>query len=391
MSNAEIIQGPSEQDITARRAISPEIVDDAVQIVVGACNGLVEEYRRGESTKANVVRRITGLLEQSTHANDAAVDTALASFVAALDSHDAITIAAHAKGKEKEPTREDGGYQENPVGSDEDAPPLKRVRVDDNVSAVDFPWSISESFTQKSLSPSLRQTIDLLTRFSVDVKKTKRSLLLSQSAPEFPESEWANIIAGRAINLDVVHGGYYTTSNGDRRTESIADGVEISFGTEIPSKTITTGGEWNIAWHSAARATAYAFPHRHLELSAWGDHINNLLSAIHPVFHSRVLNYDKNCRKRVGSRRDLELTSLHEFSDLKIAYLDNIGIEVPRSTTKPDSPAPRASSSGNKRIQEPCNRWNLGLCTVSASSCRRLHVCSKCKKPGHKAPTCRTE
>jgi hypothetical protein len=82
----------------------------------------------------------------------------------------------------------------------------------------------------------------------------------SDACPKFPDSEWTNILSGRVINLDVVYRGRFTTSNDNQRTEVLGE-LEIKFGTAVPKRTVTTVGDWVIAFTRTSIATSYAFPH----------------------------------------------------------------------------------------------------------------------------------
>jgi hypothetical protein len=164
----------------------------------------------------------------------------------------------------------------------------------------------------------------LLQCYATDPKKAKRSLTNSPICPEFPESEWTNVLAGRAVNLDHVLSGYYSISNNDERTEHVGE-VEIKFGTISPTKVVSTAGDWSIAWNRTSRATTVAFPHRAGELGDYSEYIIGLFGATDILFHDRVIAYDRALRRRVGSRRDLELTDIHKFGDLKQLHMDSTG------------------------------------------------------------------
>jgi hypothetical protein len=45
----------------------------------------------------------------------------------------------------------------------------------------------------------------------LDIKAMKHIVLESKCVPEFPDSEWNNILAGKAVNLDIVFSGMYST------------------------------------------------------------------------------------------------------------------------------------------------------------------------------------
>jgi hypothetical protein len=149
------------------------------------------------------------------------------------------------------------------------------------------------------------------------------------------------------------------------------------------------GGNWTIAWNRTVRATIFAFPHRIHELSSYGEYIVNLFSVTHPSIHSRVVAFDRAVRKRIGSVRNLELTDFEKFADLKIAHMDSIGVSVVSNTTK-DKGDQKGKKGKNWKRDEPCNKWNEGRCSQAEEDCRRLHVCNKCGKGGHKGKDCRS-
>jgi hypothetical protein len=217
-------------------------------------------------------------------------------------------------------------------------------------------------------------------------KGYKQSLTNSSNCPEFPDSEWQNVLAGRAVNLDVVFGNYFSVSNNDRRTESVGD-IEIRYGTAVPKKYVSNVGDWAIAWGITSTAISYAFPNRTDELNGYGRYILSLFTTTNPLFHDRIIAFDKAVRRRVGSTRKYELSNHQDFADLKLTHMDSTGAGICPHAPQPSKPS--SSSSKPSRKNEACNRWNDGACTLSANACRRSHVCNVCKKSGHKGKECK--
>jgi hypothetical protein len=214
-------------------------------------------------------------------------------------------------------------------------------------------------------------------------------LLNSDGCPEFPESEWTNILSGRVVNLDVVFGGRFTTSNDNRRTEVLGE-IEIKYGTAVPKRTVTSVGDWVIAFTRTTLATTYAFPHRASELVEYSTYILDLFTATNIAFHDRIIAFDKAVRTRVGTTRSVELWDFERFADLKLTYVDSTGSGIGAHAAQSSSQS-RQTGAGSKssRKGEACNRWNDGVCTLTASACRRSHVCNICKKSGHKGVECK--
>ena len=382
-SNAQSSDPDGQSGFTARS--SSESDSGIYHDVLVECNSLVEAYRKGEISKAAVYVEIQGKLARALNDNRGRSDAAFGSFIATIESHDSEVEAAASKGRAINPLQRPS----SPVISISDdlqsdgEPDTKKIKVDESAYA----WIANRQFKRTSLRDSLRRTLKLIETYTIDPKATKRSLVNEPDCPEFPDSEWKNIIAGRAVNLDAVLSGQLSTTHDDPKIEKFGD-LEITFGAVEPTKIVKNGGDWSIAWNRTVRATLFAFPHRVQELSSYGEYIINLFSVTHPSVHSRVIAFDKAVRKRVGSVRNLELSDFEKFADLKIAHMDSIGVSVVSGSSKEDG-GRKGKRSKNWKRDEPCNKWNDGKCGQEEEDCRRLHVCNKCGKGGHKGKDCR--
>ncbi|KAH7903895.1 hypothetical protein BJ138DRAFT_1188331 [Hygrophoropsis aurantiaca] len=91
-----------------------------------------------------------------------------------------------------------------------------------------------------TLSPSLTQTNAIIKNWAQDQKEVLSEFVNCEFCPEFPHSEWKNIIAGRPVDLDAIHTHAFSSQTEEKLKESIGD-IEISF-SHIPknSKTIRT-------------------------------------------------------------------------------------------------------------------------------------------------------
>ena len=72
------------------------------------------------------------------------------------------------------------------------------------VDEGEFPWIIQESLSGVELSNDLKKTLDLLRTYAKDLKFTKSSILTLPHAPQFPNSEWTNVIIRAMVDLDHV-------------------------------------------------------------------------------------------------------------------------------------------------------------------------------------------
>lgn len=362
--------------------ITPSSNSEFYQNILVECNALVEEYRKGEIPKATVYVEIQSKLVKALGDDRARTDAAFGAFIATIESHDSEVEGANKRGRVFDSRRRSA----SPAGSDADEqqsdgePVAKKPRTDDTAYA----WVAGRRDRHITLSDNLTRTLKLIDLYTVDPKATKRSLVNEPDCPEFPDSEWKNVITGRAVSLDAVLSGQLSTTNDDLKVEKFGD-LEISFGAAEPTKSVKNGGDWSISWNRTVRAIVFAFPHRLRELTLYGEYIINLFSVTHSSVHSRVISFDKAVRKRVGSVRNLELSDFEKFADLKIAHMDSIGISV----VSGEDGNKKGKRRKNWKKEEPCNNWNEGKCSQTEDDCRRQHVCNKCKKAGHKGKDCR--
>jgi hypothetical protein len=139
-----------------------------------------------------------------------------------------------------------------------------------------------------TLSPSLQRSLSLLENFARDIKFTLSTIVNSPSCPQFPLSEWTNLVSGRTVDLDHVLSGLFSLTGDTKRTQRIGD-IEISTGSGTPAQKVSTHGEWTIAWDSAADATLFIFRHRDAELKRYHKYITGLFAAIPQEQHKRII------------------------------------------------------------------------------------------------------
>ncbi|KAJ6531057.1 hypothetical protein B0H19DRAFT_850999, partial [Mycena capillaripes] len=134
-----------------------------------------------------------------------------------------------------------------------------------------------------------------------------------------PNSEWRNLVNGRAVNPDAVLSGLFSASTSDERTAALGERLEFRFGVIAPAKVVSDAGNWSIAFDPMRVATLFVLPHRAEELAGYRDYIVILFAATHFSFHSRIIELDNAVRKRVSQRRDIELTDFYKLMDIKTA------------------------------------------------------------------------
>ena len=241
----------------------------------------------------------------------------------------------------------------------------------------------------KVRASNLACTNALLLNWSQDPKEAQRQLMYHEDSPEFHESGWTEIVAGKCINLDTIHSIIASAKAVEKHTETIGD-IEIRYGTsDVGAKRITTEAAWTTAWRRASRALVFAFPHRQAELNAYSEYISDKFGQMREGSHHRVVRFDKAVRMRVASSRKYLLSDFESFRDIYDSHFFPDRRHYTADTDTPSASTPSKSGS-TKRNSEPCNKWNNGDCPRGAGSCRYSHVCSF-KKDGQLCGRCHTK
>ncbi|KAI0829215.1 hypothetical protein BC628DRAFT_1315194, partial [Trametes gibbosa] len=297
--------------------------------------------------------------------------------------------------KNLEPRDEDTGAPQSPQPSEPrrsceaslelDEHPTKRTRV----NPAKYAWAATDFLLEMRLNPNVSRTLELIKLYGEDLPQAKRDVSASPSAPEFPESEWTNVLAGRAIDLDHVFMGRYTATADEKVTEHIG-GLEVLFRAPVAAKKVGSFGDWVYAWKHASLATMFAFPHQQEELDAYGEFIIGLFGALVPVIHERVLDFDRAVCKRVGSAKHFSLTDFANFANLKIQYIDSCGANIYCAEVSLSSSSKgRGGRGAGNRKTEMCHNYNSNVgCKALAHTCRFRHSCLGCGADSHKRFEC---
>jgi hypothetical protein len=355
----------------------------------------VRDYGNDKISKAAAYASILAAITESEDYEEAPqnqLEAAIGTYLTMLDQHDDARKDTARRGRglrseNDEDSDEEHQEQQRSKRRRSDSPEAsqaisKRKKVPDETL---FAWLGTDSTSDVLLTPSQELTRKLVQNHTIDIKATKRRVLSAKRVPEFPDSEWNNVLAGKAVNLDITFSGMYSTDSDNRAVENIGD-LELHFGASKPAKTVETHGDWVIAWRIAFRATRFIFPHRETELDDYNDYITSYFASIHPSAHWKVLNLDKAIRNLVGAVNDVSLNEFAKFRYLETRYLHGHGTGESSTLPKDKSGGP----SSGWRKPDPCRLWNEGKCNHQASTCKFRHICEGCRG-SHRKTSCPRE
>jgi hypothetical protein len=262
--------------------------------VAEKCLEIIETYRKGPWTTLCRVTAIQGITSLLTSGMDELTETeindTLGLYLRILEQHSNVGEWNRSnKGADRSETADEPSAGSKHLGSPNPvAGTTKRQKADE----TEFPWSICKNLSRAGLCDDLQRTLDLPRVYAKDLKFTKTSILTAASAPQFPNSEWSNIIIGTIVDLNHVISGAFAVSSNNRDVK-VVSGIRFKFGASKPIKQVKTSGDWFIAWGLYTQAAAFAFPHRRAELDSYGVQILSLFAATAPKNHSHIILLDK--------------------------------------------------------------------------------------------------
>ncbi|KAF7785161.1 hypothetical protein Agabi119p4_1326 [Agaricus bisporus var. burnettii] len=173
--------------------------------------------------------------------------------------------------------------------------------------AQDFPWYEDPRKESHRFTDSMRRTRVILELNQKGLELAQHTAQASSAGPpDFPDSEWGNIIRGKPVSLDNVFASLYCPRSLPSRAAHVG-GVEIIVQDLEPSKRIEMVADWSTAWRRCTKATSVVFPHRIDELTGYGEHIEGLLASVATIHHWRVFCYDEAVRNTVRGGESLSL------------------------------------------------------------------------------------
>lgn len=248
----------------------------------------------------------------------------------------------------------------------------------DGFDEKELPWYDEEKEMEGRLPASVLETRKRALQYNRHFKKTKLALLTSLQRPEFPESEWDNVLRNRVVDLDKVLTHLTIARNYDV-TEIQVGSTRFRTGETPTLRVVSDHGTWLEVWSRVTEATVTLYPNRREELNQYRAIISRFFLAGDAF---RVIVFDAAVRSRVAARSDLLLTDVGAFQDLVVTHLHN-GYGVAEFKQR-EREINGGGKEPKKRVQEICNRFNLGSCPFSDASCRYRHVCRTCRRSGHK-------
>ncbi|KIL54271.1 hypothetical protein M378DRAFT_63633, partial [Amanita muscaria Koide BX008] len=353
--------------------------------IISECEKIVEQYHKGDIDRTEAVLKLALTIPDSTTVGSPGSD-AFAQYHARLEEEDERNQSAARKGKNAQIPRAQTPPTRSFVraASPSDDFNIKRVKLDEQF----LPWVSADSDAEQRLGENLNRTRLQLAEFQKDPRTVLNSVLNATHRISFPESEWLAIIKGHSVNFDKVHSHRLSLASSYKATRRIAQGLDFVIEDPEPPNKVRSQGDWENVWYLFFQACTFIFPHRADELRAYHEWIHHRFEACNQSIHQRVINLDNKIRTFAASRRDVALDQPSKFSHFEGSYLHEWGTGHAAASRSQEKTFSGGSTSGAGKVQAACNRFNEERCKNTSTTCRYLHVCSKCKRTGHTMAKC---
>jgi hypothetical protein len=372
-------------------------------------DGIVNDCRRGRTTKAEGARRIIDALDRLTALSVPSRDKTIESYLFELHTvrrNDEAPApgAPHGPGvtpveteavrDPSEPVPQEDSLRDNLVhlltkrgaATDDLDDDLSTNPKRQRYTQADMPWHGLRS-GRKSINFELSyaRTCELLEYYGEDLPRSKFLIRTAQNAPEGVQSaQWERILKGEPLNLDHFLSSICRTTIDEDRQARLGT-THLTFSTSEAKRKIRTYGDWISAWKKASRAIAFAFPHRADELDDYFLHIQSEFDSKQVGAHQRIILYDIAVRNYIGGGQSVLLVERERFSHLYSAIILSDGIEFP-----PNVGGKRATATPANGRSEVCNKFNTPP-GCPHNPCKYRHSCKGCSKEGHGRPDCPSE
>src|SRR6202050_4167724 len=184
------------------------------------CIDIVRDYAKELFSKVVTVKSILVAFEESSayqNVQQDQIDATIGTYIAMLNQHNATqrlaTIHRERSGVNDEQLEEerDQTLFSTSKRTHSESPSIQMSSKKCSPDKSLFAWLTNDDASTTVLTFSQELTHKLVQNHMLDLKASKCMVLRSRCVPEFPDSEWNNVLAGKVVNLDVVFSGMYLT------------------------------------------------------------------------------------------------------------------------------------------------------------------------------------
>ncbi|KAG1774676.1 hypothetical protein EV702DRAFT_1047449 [Suillus placidus] len=121
--------------------------------------------------------------------------------------------------------------------------------------------------------------------WSDDPKFYRTKITTTTGCPKLSTSQWTLFLEGKAVDLDKVFTGQYSTAIDTKQTQSLGKGFKLSLSQPTVSHKVKSAGDWGIATDLWIRVFTFIMPWREEEIQEYQDYIADIFGNHHYSVH----------------------------------------------------------------------------------------------------------
>ncbi|KAG0695351.1 hypothetical protein DFH29DRAFT_814267, partial [Suillus ampliporus] len=169
--------------------------------------------------------------------------------------------------------------------------------------------------------------------WSEDPKFYQTKVTTTPGCPCLPSSQWLLLLEGRALDLDKVFSGNYSTAIDAKQSQVLGSGFELTLSQPTPTHKVKSAGDWNIAADLWGEALSFIMPWREREIRQYQRFISNIFATRHYSLHERVLDFNRAVQ--LAQQKFLQFNNFRQFEDLQASHLSSFGMVAVNQLAKP--------------------------------------------------------
>jgi hypothetical protein len=156
-------------------------------------------------------------------------------------------------------------------------------------------------------------TLDCYEEWSEDSKYYRGQVTAMPGCPSFLLLQWTLLLEGRALDLEKILSGHYSTIINPEQAQPLGKEFEIVLSQPTPMHKVKTYGDWSVTTDLWVDALSFIMPWKESELCGYKRYISSFFVDVHYSLHSRIIDFDRACRLKIEGQKFLRFDSINEF------------------------------------------------------------------------------
>jgi hypothetical protein len=246
------------------------------------------------------------------------------------------------------------------------------------LSTLDLAPHLADLEAAANVDEHLEKTRKLRAAYGAD-KATDPVIDLMQAQrlrEPLPRAIWKLVVLDKYVDFEKLHASQQQgfDYNYDTRDDLGGSGFALVKKDHITSRrSVQTEAEWKRLYSGWIAAVLLLYPHRREELDYYHDFVDNLFRTA-PNNPSSGICFDAAVRDRYA-KEPFRMDDLARLLLFMVSHMLAGSSKTGRGSKRPSTTSENPS---NKRMEQVCENWNLGICKDPCKNRRKHGVCSEC-------------